>query len=93
MRAIIDTAVDAITLIDSDLMILEVSPSSEQMYGIPAEERRGHSALEFIHNNDQPIVLAAIRRIFDEGRATTARFPRPPLRRPLGDGRVTRSSA
>jgi PAS domain S-box-containing protein len=74
MRAIIDTAVDAITVIDSDLVMLEVSPSSEQMYGIPAEQRRGRSALEFIHGNDQPVVLAAIRRIFDEGRATTARF-------------------
>jgi PAS domain S-box-containing protein len=74
MRAIIDTAVDAITVIDSDLVMLEVSPSSEQMYGLPAEQRRGRSALEFIHGNDQPVVLAAIRRIFEEGRATTARF-------------------
>jgi PAS domain S-box-containing protein len=74
MRAIIDTAVDAITVMDSDSIMLEVSPSSEQMYGIPAEQRRGHSALEFIHPDDQPVVRAAIRRIFDEGRATTARF-------------------
>jgi signal transduction histidine kinase len=27
-----------------------------------------------VHYNDQAVVLAAIRRIFDEGRATTARF-------------------
>jgi two-component system, LuxR family, sensor kinase FixL len=37
MRAIIDTAVDAITIIDRDGTILEVSPASEAMYGIPEE--------------------------------------------------------
>ncbi len=74
MRAIIDTAVDAITVIDRDSTILEVSPSSEQMYGIPEEQRRGHSALEFIHPNDRGTVVAAIRRIFDDGQASTARF-------------------
>ena len=74
MRAIIDTAVDAITVIDRDYMILEVSPSSEQMYGIPEEQRRGHNALDFIHPDDRSIIVAAMRRIFEEGRATTARF-------------------
>jgi PAS domain S-box-containing protein len=74
MRAIIDTAVDAITIVDQDGTILEVSPASEAMYGIPDENRRGHSALEFVHYNDQAVVLAAIRKIFDEGEASTARF-------------------
>ena len=74
LRAIIDTAVDAITVIDREGTMLEVSPASEAMYGIPVENRLGHSALEFVHYNDQSVVLAAIRRIFDEGRATTARF-------------------
>ena len=35
IRAIIDAAVDAITVIDRDGVILEVSPASESMYGIP----------------------------------------------------------
>src|SRR5665213_1795876 len=74
MRAIIDTAVDAITVIDRDGTALEVSPASEAMYGIPEENRRGHSVLEFVHYNDQAVVLAAIRKIFDEGQASTARF-------------------
>jgi len=74
MRAIIDSAVDAITVIDRDAVMLEVSPASEEMYGIPAESRLGHSALEYVHYNDQAVVVAAIRRIFDEGRATAARF-------------------
>jgi PAS domain S-box-containing protein len=74
MRAIIDSAVDAITVIDRDAIMLEVSPASETMYGIPVENRLGHSALEFVHYNDQAVVLAAIKRIFEEGRATTARF-------------------
>ncbi|HXC19530.1 MAG TPA: PAS domain S-box protein [Acidimicrobiales bacterium] len=74
MRAIIDSAVDAITVIDRDGIMLEVSPASERMYGIPESLRVGHSVLEFVHYNDQSVVTAAIRRIFDEGRATTARF-------------------
>ena len=74
LRAIIDTAVDAIAVVDREGTILEVSPASEAMYGIPESLRRGHSALEFVHYNDQSVVTAAIRRIFDEGRATTARF-------------------
>ena len=74
LRALIDAAVDAITVIDRDATMLEVSPASEAMYGIPAEERLGHSAYEFVHYNDQAVVVAAVRRIFEEGRATTARF-------------------
>jgi PAS domain S-box-containing protein len=74
LRAIIDTAVDAITIIDREGTFLELSPASEAMYGIPEADRIGHSAIEFVHYNDQSVVLAAIRRIFDEGRATTARF-------------------
>ncbi len=74
MRAIIDNAVDAITVIDREGVMLEVSPASEAMYGIPEALRRGHPVLEFVHYNDQSVVTAAIRRIFEEGRATTARF-------------------
>ena len=74
MRAIIDTAVDAITIIDHDGAIIEVSPASEAMYGIPEVDRLGHHVLEFVHYNDKPAVEAAIRRIFDEGVATTVRF-------------------
>ena len=74
MRAIIDTAVDAITVIDRDSTIVEVSPASESMYGIPEVDRLGHHVLEFVHYNDKSAVEAAIRRIFDEGKATTVRF-------------------
>jgi PAS domain S-box-containing protein len=74
MRAIIDTAVDAITIVDREGIIIEVSPASEAMYGIPDENRRGHSVNEFVHYNDQAVVMAAIRKIFDEGQASTARF-------------------
>lgn len=74
MRAIIDTAVDAITVIDRNGVALELSPASEKMYGIPEELRRGRPVLEFVHYNDHSVVTDAIRRIFDEGQATTARF-------------------
>ncbi|HUZ40791.1 MAG TPA: PAS domain S-box protein [Acidimicrobiales bacterium] len=74
MRAIIDTAVDAISVIDRDGIIREVSPASELMYGIPDEHRRGHAVIDFVHYNDQAVVTAAIRRTFMEGEASTARF-------------------
>ena len=74
MRAIIATAVDAITVIDRNGTMLEVSPASEAIYGIPEDNQRGHSVLEFVHYNDQAVVVAAIRKIFDEGQASTARF-------------------
>jgi len=35
MRAIIDSAVDAITIVDREGTILEVSPASEAMYASP----------------------------------------------------------
>ena len=74
LRAIIDTAVDAITVIDRDMTILEVSPAGVEMYGIPEAQRRGHRVLEFIHPEDVPVVEAAVRRIFEEGQSITARF-------------------
>jgi PAS domain S-box-containing protein len=74
MHAIIDAAVDAITVIDRDGVIREVSPASETMYGIPDEARRGHPVTDFVHYNDHAVVTAAIRRTFDEGQAQTARF-------------------
>ncbi len=74
IRAIIDAAVDGITVIDRDGVILEVSPASESMYGIPDELRRGHPVIDFVHYNDQAVVTSAIRRTFDEGQAQTARF-------------------
>jgi PAS domain S-box-containing protein len=74
MRAIIDTAVDVITVIDRDGIIREVSPASEATYGIPEESRRGHPVIEFVHYNDQAVVTAAIQRTFIEGQASAARF-------------------
>jgi PAS domain S-box-containing protein len=74
IRAIIDAAVDGITVIDRDGIILEVSPASESMYGIPDDLRRGHPVIDFVHYNDQAVVSAAVRRTFDEGQAQTARF-------------------
>ena len=93
MRAIIDTAVDAITIVDREGIIIEVSPASEAMYGIPEDASSGHSALEFVHYNDQAVVTAAIRNIFDEGRGLDGALSRAPRRRALGHGRVARSGA
>jgi len=53
MRAIIDTAVDAITIIDREGIDPRSQSGERAMYGIPEENRRGHSVLEFVHYNDQ----------------------------------------
>jgi PAS domain S-box-containing protein len=74
IRAIIDAAVDGITVIDREGIIIEVSPASESMYGIPDELRRGHPVIDYVHYNDHAVVANAIRRTFDEGQAQTARF-------------------
>jgi PAS domain S-box-containing protein len=74
MHALFDAAVDAITVIDRDGMILDVSQASETMSGFVEEDRRGHTVLELVHYNDKAVVLGAIRKTFDEGQAATARF-------------------
>jgi PAS domain S-box-containing protein len=74
MHALFDAAVDAITVIDRDGVILDVSQASASMSGFAEDDRRGHTVLELVHYNDKAVVMGAIRRTFDEGQAATARF-------------------
>ena len=74
ITAIIDTAVDVITMIDRDMNIVEASPSAQLTSGVPMELRRGRSVLDRVHPDDQPLVVEAIQRIFESGETATVRF-------------------
>jgi len=63
-QAILDAAPDSIVVIDRDLVVLEASPGTERIYGLPRAERTGRSALSIAHPDDIPIVTAELERMF-----------------------------
>jgi len=73
MRAIIDTAVDAITVIDRDARF---SKSVRRANQCSALLTRTDAVARFFNSctTTTSVVLASIRKIFDEGQASTARF-------------------
>jgi len=74
MQAVVDTAVDVITTIDRDLNVVSTSPASESYTGIPIEERTGRSALEVMHPDDIPSIIAAVKEMFDNGTPISIRY-------------------
>jgi PAS domain S-box-containing protein len=65
-NAIIDSAVDVIVLINSDLNIIEISPAAENVLGRTPSSRRGGFVLEFMHPDDRSTARTALRNAFDE---------------------------
>jgi PAS domain S-box-containing protein len=65
-RALIDQALDIITIIDADAVMRYLSPSVERVLGYRPEELVGQRAFELIHPDD----LEAVLKIFMEGVAT-----------------------
>jgi PAS domain S-box-containing protein len=65
-QAILDAAPDSIVVIDRELTVVEASPGTERIYGIPKSERMGRSALAVVHPDDIPIVTAELGRMFAE---------------------------
>lgn len=53
-RALIENALDIITVIDQDLNIVYVSPSLRTVLGYSPESSLGKSFLEFVHEEDRP---------------------------------------
>jgi PAS domain S-box-containing protein len=62
-RILIENASDVITTIDTEATILYQSPSVEKLLGHKPEELLGHNALEYIHPDDHPKVVAAITEV------------------------------
>jgi PAS domain S-box-containing protein len=74
ITAIIDTAVDVITMIDREMNVIDVSPSAHLASGVPLELRRGRSVLNRVHPDDQSLIVEALQRIFERGETATVRF-------------------
>ena len=59
-RALIENALDLITIIDSNGTVGYVSPSIERVLGYDPQERLGRSTFEIIHPDDLPAVKDAL---------------------------------
>jgi PAS domain S-box-containing protein len=66
-RALIEQALDIITIIDADAVMRFVSPSVERILGYAPAELVGQRAFDFVHPDD----LEATLRVFTEGIATS----------------------
>ncbi len=65
--AILAAAADSIVVIDRDLVIEETSPGTERIFGYRQEDQKGRDALDIMHPDDQPMVRAALERLFAQG--------------------------
>src|ERR1700722_11067035 len=63
-KAILDAAPDSILVIDRDLMVVEASPGTERIYGLPKSERMGRSAMSIVHPDDAPAVKRHLESMF-----------------------------
>jgi len=88
-RTLIENASDVITTISREATILYQSPSARRLLGYPPEEMMGRNALEYVHPDDHPLVVAAIRRAMsDPAEATQVEFR---FRHKDGEWRVLQS--
>ena len=60
-RALIEQALDIVTVLSPDGIVQYQSPSLERIMGWRPEERIGHHAFEFIHPDDHAVGLTAIQ--------------------------------
>ena len=74
-RVLIENASDVITTINGEATILYQSPSVEKLLGHKPEDMLGRNALEYIHAEDHPKVVAAIQEVISAPDAVaTAEF-------------------
>lgn len=59
----IDLLLDAICVVDKNGCFEFISPGAERIFGYTPQEMLGHSMLEFIHPDDQPLTLATAEQI------------------------------
>lgn len=69
-RSLIQNLPDTLAVIDPDGTILYHSPSSERTIGVPAVERIGANAFEFVYPDDAPTLRACIDELVEEPGAT-----------------------
>jgi PAS domain S-box-containing protein len=73
-RAIFDAAVDSIIVIDKNLTVLEASPSNDSTFAFSREETEGRVAMDFVHPEDQGLILEALERAFANDEIMKVRF-------------------
>jgi PAS domain S-box-containing protein len=73
-RAIFDAAVDSIIVIDKDLTVVEASPSNDSTFAFTREETEGRRALDFVHPEDQEMILETLARGFASDEVMKVRF-------------------
>ncbi len=67
MVAILEAAPDSITMIDQDFCLVESSPGTERMFGVGQDEHRGQLIYNLVLDEDQPVVVGALTRLFSSG--------------------------
>ena len=72
-RAILDAATDSIIVIDRNLLILEASPGTQQLHGVPAADRVGRFVTEFVVDDDREFVERSFRAAFERDEAVALR--------------------
>jgi PAS domain S-box-containing protein len=72
-RAILDAATDSIIVIDRNLLILEASPGTEQLHGVPSAQRVGRFVTEYVVSDDQEFVERSFRTAFERDEAVAFR--------------------
>jgi PAS domain S-box-containing protein len=73
-RAIFDAAVDSIIVVDTDLNVVEASPSNDSTFAFTREQTEGRSALDFVHPEDHDMVRAALESGFANDEVVKVRF-------------------
>ena len=73
-RAIFDAAVDSIVVIDENLRVVEASPSNDSTFAFTREETEGRMALDFVHPEDQGMILETLERGFATDEVMKVRF-------------------
>ena len=73
-RAIFDAAVDSIIVINEKLQVVEASPSNDSAFAFPREETEGRMALDFVHPEDQGMILEVLVRVFANDEIMKVRF-------------------
>src|SRR4028119_1199705 len=71
-RALIENALDIITVLDTDGMIRYESPSVEKVLGYKPEELVGKSIVEYVHPEDKANVLNTLSRAVQNPNAALA---------------------
>ena len=72
-RALVENSTDMIMLLNPTGMISYSSPSTEKVMGYKKEEHEGHNIFEFIHPEDEPVIIKELARIISHpGEVITA---------------------